>query len=218
VIGLTILVPVFLKSSSSLECPLPECRDFDSGWHHVVEWSFGQPWLAQAEERFQPGRVRILAEGTILCLESVFEDAWVSRESYPLNHRAFLECDVLEIFLQREGEDYYHELHVTPSNSLLQIRLKSDDIASNKSGALVWESLIDSKTQMTDSGWRVIARVRLDMLSLNPLGVWRVSFGRYDYRPNGHSPVISSTSLHTHCGFHRIDEWRALDVGSLQSS
>jgi hypothetical protein len=43
-------------------------------------------------------------------------------------------------------------------------------------------------------------------------------FGRYDYTPGQTRPVISSTSPHAICSFHRRDEWRRVRLADLSEN
>jgi len=45
--------------------------------------------------------------------------------------------------------------------------------------------------------------------------IWLLSFGRYDYSPDRPLPVISSTSPHAVCNFHRKEEWRRVTLTEL---
>ena len=106
-----------------------------------MEWDFDQPWLAAREEAFQPGRVRLSPQGALLCFAADLVDDSARRTRYPFNYSAFTECDAFEIFLYREGDAHYHELHVTPTNSLLQLRLSVDSPAdTNPVDMLLFES------------------------------------------------------------------------------
>jgi hypothetical protein len=68
--------------------------------------------------------------------------------------------------------------------------------------------LFISETSLTPEGWSVLARIPLDGLFPASPPEWLLSFGRYDYTQGQPKPVISFTSPHAACNFHRRKEWR----------
>ncbi len=83
---------------------------------------------------------------------------------------------------------------------------------------LVTEPLFNSETSLTPDGWSVIARIPLDGLFRTTHPEWLLSFGRYDYTPGQTKPVISSTSPHAICNFHRKEEWRRVRLADLSEN
>jgi len=83
--------------------------------------AFGQPWLPQADSAFAPGRVAVGLAWNELLIHAELTDAPPMQDVFPFNFPAFMQCDVFEIFLGPAGEGAYYELHVTPSNSVLQL-------------------------------------------------------------------------------------------------
>ncbi|MCX6972541.1 MAG: hypothetical protein NTV93_20650 [Verrucomicrobia bacterium] len=171
-------------------------------------WPFGQPWLPQTEPAFAPGQVFIACENDALVIRAELNDAHVTQDVFPLNFPAFMHCDAFEIFLGPADEKAYYELHVTPSNSVLQLRFDGGGEAKPLEELTVAEPLFTSETAIMPEGWSVIARIPLDGLFPTTHPEWLLSFGRYDYTPGQTNPVISSTSPHTVCNFHRKEEWR----------
>ena len=114
-------------------------------------------------------------------------------------------------------EAFYYELHVTPSNSILQLRFDGEETRRPLDERMVSTPVFSSHTWVTPEGWSVFARIPLPPLSPQPCGEWRLSFGRYDYTPPEPNPVISSTSPHTVCNFHRKEEWRWVTFAELPS-
>lgn len=179
-------------------------------------WHYGQPWLPQTEPGFEPGRVSIAHENDHLVIRAELHDRHVMMDCFPFNFPAFRQCDTFEIFLGPAEELAYYEFHVTPSNSVLQLRFEGADAKSITQKASVAEALFSSETAIIPEGWSVIARVRLDGLFPTTHPEWLLSFGRYDYTPGQTKSVISSTSPHAICNFHRREEWRRIRLADLR--
>lgn len=122
------------------------------------------------------------------------------------------------ILLGPVDEKAYYEFHVTPSNSVLQLRFDGEGEAKSLEEHLVAEPLFNSETSLTPDGWSVSARIPLDGLFPTTHPEWLFSFGRYDYTPGQPKPVISSTSPHTVCNFHRRKEWRRVRLADLSEN
>jgi len=180
-------------------------------------WEYGQPWLPQVESAFQPGRVAIGLENDALVIQADLRDAHVMRDEYPFNFPAFTKCDSFEIFLGSADEAAYYELHVTPANGVLQLFFEGTGEKKSLEERAVAESLFTSETAITADGWSVSARIPLLGLFPGSHPKWLLSFGRYDYTPGKSKPVISSTSLHAVCNFHRKEEWRRVRLVELSS-
>jgi len=182
--------------------PFPKrCR------HDVIEliWEYGQHWLPHVEPGFAPGRVGISWQNDDLIICAELEDAHVMMDEYPFNFPAYQQCDAFEIFLGPAGEAAYYEFHVTPSNSVLQLQFEGPGSRKSLSEHLVTGPLFVSETRLTSEGWNVHARIPLGRLFPKRPRDWLLSFGRYDYTPGQANPVISSTSPHAVCNFHRKD-------------
>jgi hypothetical protein len=179
-------------------------------------WPFGQPWLAQVEPAFAPGQVTLGLSENELLIRAYLTDAHPMQDVFPLNFPAFMQCDAFEIFLGPADEKAYYELHVTPSNSVLQLYFDGTDTKKSLEERAVAQPLFTSKTAIILGGWSVEARIPLKGLFPGDHPEWLLSFGRYDYTPGESKPVISSTSPHTVCNFHRKEEWRKVVIENLK--
>jgi len=181
----------------------------------VHELTYGQPWLPAPQAEFHPGRVRLERRGDILEVEARLTDPEIHDPPAEFNDEAYRHGDVFELFLKAEGEVMYHEIHVTPSNVLLQLRFADGKLPGAIADALVWEPLLESSTERTGEGW--IARYRLDLArftQLRPIPAdWRIACGRYDYQEGGKTRVISNTAPLTLPKFHRHWEWPVIHLG-----
>ena len=181
-------------------------------------WSFGQPWLPQPDPAFAPGQVMLGFSENELFIYAELIDADPMQDVFPLNFPAFMQCDAFEIFLgPADGKDYY-EFHVTPSNSILQLYFDGTDVKKTLEERAVAKPLFTSKTAIILGGWSVEARIPLKGLFPCDHLEWLLSFGRYDYTPGAPSPVISTTSPHAVCDFHRKREWRHVRLADLPST
>ena len=104
---------------------------------------------------------------------------------------------------------------MTPSNSVLQLYFVGGDARKTLEERLVEEPLFTSQTALTPEGWSVLARIPLKGLFPTSHPEWLLSFGRYDHTPGEAKPVISTTSPHAECGFHRKHEWRRVTLAEL---
>ena len=179
-------------------------------------WEFSQFWLPEPEPAFAPGRVSIGRDNTDLLVRADLHDAHVMRDEYPFNFPAFTKCDAFEIFLGPADEAAYYELHVTPANGVLQLFFEGTGEKKSLDERAVAEPLFTSETAITADGWSVSARIPLARLFPGSHPEWLLSFGRYDYTPGQSKPVISSTSPHTVCNFHRKEEWRKVVIENLK--
>jgi len=182
-----------------------------------IVWEFGQHWNAQAEAEFAPGKVSLGRRDSDLLVFADLEDRHVMEDVFPMNHPAFLACDAFEIFLGSMADTFYHEFHITPSNSLLQLRFDTAGTRRDLKDHAVEAPLFSSRTWITGNGWRVLARIPLVPLTGSIDAPLRLSFGRYDHTPGLASPVLSSTSPHKITNFHRLEEWRTVDFAALPS-
>jgi len=183
----------------------------------ALVWDFGQAWNPQPERGFAPGRVSLGRLHNELLVRADLHDACVMADVFPFNFPAYTVCDAFEIFLGPAGEKPYYELHVTPSNSVLQLRFDGSGEKRPLEERMVSTPLFSSQTSLTPRGWSVFARVPLIELFPDSHPQWLLSFGRYDYLPDRPQPVISSTSPHTVCNFHRKEEWRRVSLAELPS-
>ena len=140
------------------------------------------------------------------------------RDEYPFNFPAFTKCDAFEIFLGPADEAAYYELHVTPSNSVLQLYFDGSGVRTTIGDHAVKEPLFTSRTALTATGWSVEARIPLQSLFPGEHLEWQLSFGRYDHTPETGTRVISNTSPHAACDFHCKPEWRHVRLSDLPPS
>lgn len=180
-----------------------------------IVWEYGQPWLVQIEPAFTPGWVSIGRDNDGLVIRADLDDTHVMMDVFPFNYPAFMQCDVFEIFIGPAGGQGYYELHVTPSNSVLQLYFDGSNTKKTLEERMVAQPLFTSQTHLTPRGWSALVRISLKSLFSASHAEWLLSFGRYDYSPSQPKPVISSTSLHTVCDFHRKQEWRRVVLESL---
>ena len=180
-----------------------------------LDLNFGQPWLPRLEPAFAQGQVSIGRENNDLVICGDFDDAHVMSDVFPFNFPAFMQCDAFEIFLGPADEKAYYELHVTPSNSVLQLYFDGSGARKALEEHIVAAPLFISKTSITQTGWSAHVQIPLNGLFPTSHPEWVLSFGRYDYPQGQTKPVISSTSPHAFCNFHRKNEWPRVVLAEL---
>ncbi len=164
--------------------------------------------------------VRVSWDSGALFVRADLDDEDVTTAATGDSQNMWLLGDVFEIFLQSEGTGFYTEMHVTPGNHRLHLRIRPAD----------WEALLQKKIPLSDlmiqppgfesrflktpAGWAVEARIPTALV--DPSGIiskdsrWIASFCRYDAWSDSRPPVLSSTSPHQELSFHRRHEWRPL--------
>ena len=181
-----------------------------------------QAWREFPEEGFRPGTVRVGTQGGALWIFAELADDDIFNPVTAINDPAFLRGDAFEMFFAPEGQSSYREFHVMPGNARLQLSFPRPGAARGapcRAGDplgpfKVDEALFESWTAVGAGRWSVLARVPLasivDEKNAPPAvggRVIRCSFCRYDWTRGCDRPVLSSSSPHPVCDFHRIDEW-----------
>ena len=193
----------------------------------LVEWPLHQNWLAAPEPGLQPGVVRLNWSENALLVEAELTDLDIFNPITGFNQVAYGDGDVFEIFIRPEAQPAYYEIHVTPHNQVLQLRWKDADAirGPKPSGTRdqvlapfkVDHARITSETRIDTAAnkWFVRAEVPFALImetgQIQPGARWFCSFCRYDYTRGRQQPVVSSTSPHTVCNFHRQQEWQPIE-------
>jgi hypothetical protein len=177
--------------------------------------TFGQSWQPALSPGFNPGEVEVVRRGEILEVTARLTDPAIFDLPAEFNESAYIKCDVFELFILAVGDEFYHEIHVTPSNTRLQLRFSRFASRPFKiKEALVWESLIETSTERVEGGW--VARYRCplaNLTSLRPIPkLWKIACGRYDYCGEG-KRNISNTAPLPEADFHLHDHWTVVDLG-----
>ena len=180
-----------------------------------ITFSFNQHWLTPADRSFAPGTVKMGRLNEHLLIFADLTDTSIGTGSFPFNFPAFQQNDAFEIFIHGEGSSVYYEFHITPSNSVMQLRFPLErPEGSAFEQYRVTERLFYSLTNISADHWQIAAILPLTQLcdSTNLPDSWSISFGRYDYSEDNPDPVISSTSPHALCKFHRRHEWAKINL------
>lgn len=169
-----------------------------------------QSWLSEPEEGFLPGMATISYTDGLLHLEADLIDKEVITSSTAHGQKLWVHGDVVELFIQKEGESGYHEYQVAPNGFTLALHYPDTTcVKAVRSGSRHMEDFLTdripvAKVSKTDQGWSVSLTVPLNA---SPGEKFRVSCCRYD-AGSGRTPVISSTSPHPVRDFHRPEDWR----------
>lgn len=174
--------------------------------------TYAQGWLEALQPGFNPGTVRIEQHGDVIELEAHLIDDAIVDPPVKLNDHAYTKGDVFELFIMAEGENHYHELHITPGGVLLQLKFQVG-VPLDCEKATRWESFFTASTERVADGW--IARYSIPVAGISDLKPtptrWKIACGRYDYRPDG-GLIHSNTAPITECNFHRHQEWPVIDL------
>lgn len=169
-----------------------------------------QSWLPAPEPVFFPGVARFSWADGVLRLEARFTGHTPTSRATVHGQRLWELGDVVELFVQREGEPGYREYQVAPNGFTLALHYPDIScVATVRSGERRMEEFLVNEVPtvqitMTDEGWEVLMSIPL---KASPGEKFRVSCCRYD-EGEGRKAVISSTSPHPVRDFHRPQDWR----------
>lgn len=184
--------------------------------------TLGQGWRAHQDPALRPTVVRVGWDGADLLVLADLSDDDPFNPVVVYNEPSFQHGDVFEIFLRPVGQDPYYEFHVTPGNQTFQLRFPSAAaFAAVRAGGIAgdWKlaaPVMRSRTRVLaeQKRWLALARIPVATVSehgaVGPGTKWLFSFSRYDYTRGADQPVLSSSSPHSRCDFHRQDEWGTL--------
>lgn len=184
-----------------------------------MEWMpLRQSWRDAVEDRFRPGWARVRWDSEQLHVEAFLEGEGARNTATRLNERTWELGDVCEVFVHAIGAPFYVEIHVTPENQRLQVRLPwYGDRIGPPAGLPIESFMVHDPSWVQTSvgnhadGWIVHAVLPANVVlpepgKLRPDAVFRLAVCRYDYRGDT-DPVLSSTALLSTPRFHRWMEW-----------
>ncbi len=179
-----------------------------------ARFRLSQSWTKE-QAGFQPTVVDVSWNEQELTIRASLEDETVTSSSTRDNQKMWELGDVFEMFLQLEGRRGYIELHVTPNNHRLHLKLPGPSglDATGRTRAfhemLVEPVGFESRVERIPGGWRVEARVPPEAFGMRRFDAgtrMAMSFCRYD-AGGGRETVASSSSPHPVFSFHRPAEW-----------
>jgi hypothetical protein len=199
-----------------------ECGNFASAAQCLKgePWTMQQGWLTAPEKALRHAAMRFGWEPAALWVLADLTDDFITSRSTDHDQEMWLLGDVFEIFIARKNSPSYIELHVTPHNHRLHLRLPADGVEKIQSKLATLDdfrrppSAFDSWVLQSPGQhqWQVLARIPASILpdgeSFSAGEKLELSFSRYDAGPDGTPDVLSSTSLHRELSFHRRHEWR----------
>jgi hypothetical protein len=154
-----------------------------------------------------------------LNLVSVMEDSDVFSDAVGRNDKTWAKGDVLELFIQADGEKKYYEIHVAPNLATLELSIP--DLEGFSSGKYPFESLFfDSEAEFGAGticlpdfkGWWGLMSISLDKIGLEARADASANFAvcRYNYSRQTKELECSSSAPFTVFSFHRPFEWNKL--------
>lgn len=210
--------------SPSLHCPrfdaIPrDWPEIDAAFASLPGTSLRQAWRESPEPGFRPALARLAHHADALWVEAELEDDDVFNPVTGFNQPAFLQGDVVEVFVLPEGMDRYGEIHAAPTGAVLQLRFpvgwrqkEKPPFEGNPWDHGIAEPVTKVTTRLTPAGWSAFLVIPFALLGAvpQPGSVWFVSVCRYDYTRGRAKPVLSSTSALPRVDFHQTDCWNRL--------
>jgi hypothetical protein len=189
---------------------MPISYHAEDSFHATWHWLFTQSWLPKQEKDFRPGSVLVSLNDEKLHLHAVLIDEEVMTQASANQQRLWELGDVLELFVQRLGENGYTEYQIAPNGLTLALYYPDPAcVAEVRAGVRPLEEFLtdtppQTQVSTTPLGWNVSLMIPLQK---SPSHRLRIHCGRYDYGSD-RPPIISSTSPLTVCDFHRPEDWR----------
>lgn len=184
-----------------------------------------QSWFSQSEPLFAPGQVAAGWREDALYIYAELHDLDIFNPVKEWNQPAHLHGDIFEILLRPATSEAYYEFHITPHNQVLQLRFPSrqsiqdfrksgGDLPSLIATFSVAKLLLEPQTSIAQGHWTVLVKIPAASLGSSPFlhaqDAFLFSFCRYDHTRGESQPVLSSSSPHPVCDFHRQEEWGTL--------
>lgn len=170
-----------------------------------------QYWLATPEEEYHEGHARFFGGEKFLVLHAELVQPGPPASKATFHGQRLWELgDVVELFLQRQGDSGYHEYQVAPNGKTLSLFYPDlASVAAVRAGSRAMEEFLvggipDCEIAIGEEGWSVRMTIPL---KASRSEMFRVSCCRYEAR-EGLPAVISSTSPHPIRDFHRPQDWR----------
>ena len=169
-----------------------------------------QSWLPAPEQGFLPGNAQFLWKEDLLTLDAEFIDQEVITTATAHGQRLWEHGDVVELFIQKEGESGYLEYQVAPNGFTLALHYPDTTcVGAVRRGERRMEEFLTDEIPAAEvariaEGWSVSLHIPLPA---EPAESFRLSCCRYD-AGKGRPPIISSTSPHPVRDFHRPQDWR----------
>jgi len=202
-----------------MKIPIP--RSTDSTARHGAEFRLLQPWQDKPDAALCPTDVRLAWTPEALLVEADLADNDVTTRATADNQWMWELGDVFEVFMQIGERRDYVELHVTPNNKRMHLRLpgvrgkaSEDAVPVPFAELLVCPVGFESTSAPVPNGWRVTMSIPSSVFRVTSLesGITlHVSFCRYDASATG-DPVLSTTANHPVIDFHRPHEWTAVTL------
>lgn len=197
-----------------------ECWDeIAAAFAGAAQCELRQSWRADEEDRFRPATVSTAWTPNALWVLAQMHGDDIFNAATGLNQLTCDLGDVFEMFLRDERRSEYYELHVTPENQRLQLRIERDDSIRLDESQIFYlhdDDVFESRTHFwpDGEGWSVLACVPSILITGGPAltagDSWRFSFSRYDFTRGVSQPIISSSSQHAIPNFHHRHEWGRL--------
>lgn len=179
-------------------------------------FQLAQPWSTTGEAGFQHGEIHLAWSPDRLVVTARMDDRDVKTSATASGQKLWMIGDVFEVFAQVEGREDYVELHVSPNNHRMHLKLpRVSWRPSPEAEPLTFDQVqvrpegFISETVRTPAGWSVRMEIPAPVMGLEEFRAGdrlRVSFCRYDYNGD-REPVLSTTANHRKIAFHQPGDW-----------
>ncbi len=187
-------------------------------------FTYQQHWLPQQEKDFRPAHSFVSWSPHGFHIHASLTNLNPQNRAVK-DHEMLCELgDVFEVFLQDTRSERYFEIHISPENKKLVLEfpqigfVRTPEFQTQWEKNVVHESNIIHRTRLLkeQNKWEVDLFVPFLLLTTEGApkvgDLWKISMGRYDCSILEAPPVISSTSRHAICDFHRVDEWDLIQL------
>ena len=184
--------------------------------------SFKQSWRTDLQLDFLPAQVHLGSDLKFLYGYTILHDLKIGNKSTRKGERTWEMGDLFEIFIKREDQSDYWELHVTPENFHLSLHLppleQRQEIPIDDQLSLFWQEVPEFQSKVwiepNLSQWRIAWKIPWEIFGKeDPRSFqWKMAFCRYDYGEEGEPPIHSSTAPLTKLNFHQVQEWQDFEI------
>ena len=214
-----LCLPISLTKTDSLEA-------VEQAFHGHPSIGFQQAWLPAPQPNLLPTIVRTGWDSKAVWIFADMKDIAIHNSATKLNEHLWELGDVFECFVRPLPGLTYYEFHVSPENQRLQLKFANSqkhwEHKAAKEGMtsfMLEGQAIQTHTWVTPGEeWKALMRIPASTLHpktpYHAGDVWKFSFSRYDVTDKVEDAVLSSSSPHKVCGYHRQQEWGTLKIAN----
>ena len=146
------------------------------------------------------------------------EDSDVYNSAKEKNEKTWETGDVMELFFQAPGREEYYELHLTPGDATLELRIPgAENLGKVPFESQFYQSGFSAYARNFDhpdcKGWLGLMTIPFEGLGIadGKLHKSRFSVCRHNFNKKWTKPEISSTTIFLEGGFHQPHLWHEIE-------